>query len=207
MVPLWMFPVAITCGNTFVLKPSEKVPLSAVRLGELLIESGLPEGVFSIVHEIASAPKPCSPPESASRFVRRLDGRRPIHLRDRHASRQASAGRRRGQEPLGSSCPTPTSTRLSAPSNFRPSAVPASAAWPEASPFPSAASPIRLSANSAQRPQDECRPYRRRGRGRHGPVITPEHSRGSPATSISVARKVRKSLWTAGLMPPRARAS
>src|SRR5262249_53919450 len=50
MVPLWMFPVAITCGNTFVLKPSEKVPLSAVRLGELLIESGLPEGVFSVVH-------------------------------------------------------------------------------------------------------------------------------------------------------------
>ena len=36
MVPLWMFPVAITCGNTFVLKPSEKVPLSGVRLGELL---------------------------------------------------------------------------------------------------------------------------------------------------------------------------
>jgi malonate-semialdehyde dehydrogenase (acetylating)/methylmalonate-semialdehyde dehydrogenase len=50
MVPLWMFPVAITCGNTFVLKPSEKVPLSAVRLGELLIESGLPDGVFNIVH-------------------------------------------------------------------------------------------------------------------------------------------------------------
>jgi malonate-semialdehyde dehydrogenase (acetylating)/methylmalonate-semialdehyde dehydrogenase len=50
MVPLWMFPIAITCGNTFVLKPSEKVPLSAVRLGELLIESGLPEGVFNIVH-------------------------------------------------------------------------------------------------------------------------------------------------------------
>jgi malonate-semialdehyde dehydrogenase (acetylating)/methylmalonate-semialdehyde dehydrogenase len=50
MVPLWMFPVAITCGNTFVLKPSEKVPLSAVRLGELLSESGLPAGVFNIVH-------------------------------------------------------------------------------------------------------------------------------------------------------------
>jgi malonate-semialdehyde dehydrogenase (acetylating)/methylmalonate-semialdehyde dehydrogenase len=50
MVPLWMFPVAITCGNTFVLKPSEKVPLSAVRLGELLQESGLPDGVFNIVH-------------------------------------------------------------------------------------------------------------------------------------------------------------
>ena len=50
MVPLWMFPVAITCGNSFVLKPSEKVPLSAVRLGELLVEAGVPEGVFNIVH-------------------------------------------------------------------------------------------------------------------------------------------------------------
>ncbi|MCH8841296.1 MAG: aldehyde dehydrogenase family protein, partial [Planctomycetes bacterium] len=50
MVPLWMFPVAIVCGNTFVLKPSEKVPLSSVRLGELLIEAGLPDGVFNIAH-------------------------------------------------------------------------------------------------------------------------------------------------------------
>ena len=50
MVPLWMFPVAIACGNTFVLKPSEKVPLSSVRLGELLQEAGLPDGVFNIVH-------------------------------------------------------------------------------------------------------------------------------------------------------------
>jgi malonate-semialdehyde dehydrogenase (acetylating)/methylmalonate-semialdehyde dehydrogenase len=50
MVPLWMFPVAIVCGNTFVLKPSEKVPLTAVRMGELLSECGLPEGVFNIVH-------------------------------------------------------------------------------------------------------------------------------------------------------------
>ncbi len=50
MVPLWMFPVAIVCGNTFILKPSEKVPLSAMRLGELLTEAGLPPGVFNIVH-------------------------------------------------------------------------------------------------------------------------------------------------------------
>jgi malonate-semialdehyde dehydrogenase (acetylating)/methylmalonate-semialdehyde dehydrogenase len=50
MVPLWMFPVALACGNTFVLKPSEKVPLSAVRLGELLMRAGLPEGVFNVVH-------------------------------------------------------------------------------------------------------------------------------------------------------------
>ena len=50
MVPLWMIPVALVCGNSFVLKPSEKVPLSAVRIGEPLIEAGLPDGVFNIVH-------------------------------------------------------------------------------------------------------------------------------------------------------------
>jgi malonate-semialdehyde dehydrogenase (acetylating)/methylmalonate-semialdehyde dehydrogenase len=50
MVPLWMFPVSITCGNTFVLKPSEKVPQSAILLGELLMEAGCPAGVFNIVH-------------------------------------------------------------------------------------------------------------------------------------------------------------
>ncbi len=55
MVPLWMFPVALVCGNTFVLKPSEKVPLSAMKLGELLTEAGLPPGVFNIVHGDRSA--------------------------------------------------------------------------------------------------------------------------------------------------------
>jgi malonate-semialdehyde dehydrogenase (acetylating)/methylmalonate-semialdehyde dehydrogenase len=50
MVPLWMYPIAIACGNTFVLKPSEKVPLSAVMIGRLLHETGLPDGVFNIVH-------------------------------------------------------------------------------------------------------------------------------------------------------------
>src|SRR5207237_6044285 len=50
MVPMWMFPLAIACGNTFVLKPSEKVPLTATRLAELFLEAGLPEGVLNIVH-------------------------------------------------------------------------------------------------------------------------------------------------------------
>src|SRR5215510_6873241 len=50
MVPLWMYPIALVCGNTFVLKPSEKVPLSAIRSAELLVEAGLPDGVFNIVH-------------------------------------------------------------------------------------------------------------------------------------------------------------
>lgn len=50
MVPMWMFPLAIACGNTFILKPSEKVPLTAMRLAGLFLEAGLPEGVLNIVH-------------------------------------------------------------------------------------------------------------------------------------------------------------
>src|SRR5688500_12976454 len=50
MVPLWMFPVAIACGNTFVLKPSEKVPSASMRMAELFKEAGLPDGVLNVVH-------------------------------------------------------------------------------------------------------------------------------------------------------------
>jgi malonate-semialdehyde dehydrogenase (acetylating)/methylmalonate-semialdehyde dehydrogenase len=50
MVPMWMFPIAITLGNAFVLKPSERVPLTACRLGDLMVEAGFPPGVFSLVH-------------------------------------------------------------------------------------------------------------------------------------------------------------
>ncbi len=50
MVPLWMYPVAIACGNTFVLKPSERDPTLSIRMAELLQEAGLPDGVFNVVH-------------------------------------------------------------------------------------------------------------------------------------------------------------
>lgn len=50
LVPMWMFPMALACGNTFVFKPSEKVPLTGIRLIELLIEAGLPKGVLNILH-------------------------------------------------------------------------------------------------------------------------------------------------------------
>jgi malonate-semialdehyde dehydrogenase (acetylating)/methylmalonate-semialdehyde dehydrogenase len=50
MVPMWMFPLAIACGNTFVLKPSERDPTLSLRLAELLREAGLPDGVFNVVH-------------------------------------------------------------------------------------------------------------------------------------------------------------
>ncbi|GLT64781.1 hypothetical protein SLA2020_372520 [Shorea laevis] len=50
MIPLWMFPIAVTCGNTYVLKPSEKDPGASVMLAELAQEAGLPDGVLNIVH-------------------------------------------------------------------------------------------------------------------------------------------------------------
>src|SRR5262249_4571673 len=50
MVPMWMFPLALVCGNTFVLKPSEKDPSASIKLAELLQEAGLPDGVFNVVH-------------------------------------------------------------------------------------------------------------------------------------------------------------
>jgi malonate-semialdehyde dehydrogenase (acetylating)/methylmalonate-semialdehyde dehydrogenase len=50
MVPMWMFPIALTVGNAFVLKPSDKVPLTATRIGELALEAGYAPGIFSIVH-------------------------------------------------------------------------------------------------------------------------------------------------------------
>ena len=50
MVPMWMFPMAIACGNTFILKPSEKDPSCSIRLAELFKEAGLPNGVFNVVN-------------------------------------------------------------------------------------------------------------------------------------------------------------
>jgi malonate-semialdehyde dehydrogenase (acetylating)/methylmalonate-semialdehyde dehydrogenase len=50
MVPLWMFPIALACGNTFVLKPSERDPSAALRMAELFAAAGLPDGVLNVVH-------------------------------------------------------------------------------------------------------------------------------------------------------------
>ena len=50
MVPLWMIPLAITAGNTFILKPSEQTPLASIKLAEYLEKAGIPKGVFNIVH-------------------------------------------------------------------------------------------------------------------------------------------------------------
>ncbi|WP_017938272.1 CoA-acylating methylmalonate-semialdehyde dehydrogenase [Zestomonas thermotolerans] len=55
MIPLWMFPMAIACGNTFVLKPSEQDPMVTMRLAELALEAGIPAGVLNVIHGGADA--------------------------------------------------------------------------------------------------------------------------------------------------------
>ena len=50
MVPMWMYPIAIACGNSFILKPSEKDPSCAIKLAELFSEAGLPDGVFNVIN-------------------------------------------------------------------------------------------------------------------------------------------------------------
>jgi malonate-semialdehyde dehydrogenase (acetylating) / methylmalonate-semialdehyde dehydrogenase len=92
MVPLWMFPVAIACGNTFVLKPSEKTPSCAMRLAELATEAGLPDGVLNVVngdHEAVDALL-ADPRIAAVSFV----GSSPVA---EHVYRTAAAGGKRVQ--------------------------------------------------------------------------------------------------------------
>ncbi len=110
MVPLWMFPVALVCGNTFVLKPSEKVPLTANLLGELLIEAGLPPGVFNIVH----GSKACvdallsHPKVAAISFVGSTAIAKYIHETGTKNGKRVQAA---GRKTTSSSCPTPTSIK------------------------------------------------------------------------------------------------
>ena len=50
MIPLWMFPMAIACGNTFILKPSEQDPMTSNKLAELFVEAGAPKGLLQVIH-------------------------------------------------------------------------------------------------------------------------------------------------------------
>ena len=81
MVPMWMFPVALACGNCFILKPSERDPSTALILAELLKEAGLPDGVFSVVHgDKDGGRRDPAPPRHRGRQLRRLHPDRPLHL-------------------------------------------------------------------------------------------------------------------------------
>ena len=100
MVPLWMFTNAIACGNTFILKPSEKDPGASLLLAELLRDAGIPEGVFNVVHgDKVAVDAILEHPDIKAVSVRRLDADREVHLRARHGRRQARASARRREEP------------------------------------------------------------------------------------------------------------
>ena len=93
MVPMWMFPIALVCGNSFILKPSEKVPLTANRIGELLMQAGCPDGVFNVLH----GGRECvdelieSPEVAAISFVGSTQVAREIYRRGTHAGKRVQA--------------------------------------------------------------------------------------------------------------------
>ncbi len=97
MVPMWMFPIALACGNTFVMKPSEKDPSTPLRLAELLKEAGLPDGVFNVVNGDKEAVDVLLTDErvQAVSFVGSTPHRR-VHLRYRISAWQACSGAGRG---------------------------------------------------------------------------------------------------------------
>ncbi len=101
MVPLWMFANAIACGNTFILKPSEKDPSASLFLAELVQQAGVPDGVFNVVQgDRVAVDRLLEHPDVAGRQLCRLHAGRPIHLRNRNPQRQACAGAGRRQEPM-----------------------------------------------------------------------------------------------------------
>ncbi len=102
MVPMWMFANAIACGNTFVLKPSEKDPSASVYMAELLTEAGLPDGVFNVVHgdKVAVDRILEHPDIAAVSFVGSTPIARYIYeTGTKHG--EEGAGPRRGEEPHG----------------------------------------------------------------------------------------------------------
>ena len=92
MIPLWMFPLAVVAGNTFVLKPSERTPLGGARLAELFLEAGFPAGVLNVVHGASATVEALltHPGVAAISFV----GSAPVA---RHVYTQAAANGKRVQ--------------------------------------------------------------------------------------------------------------
>ena len=129
MIPMWMFGVAIACGNAFILKPSERDPSVPVRLAELMKEAGLPDGVLNVVQGDKEAVDAIldHPDIKAVSFVGSSDIAHYVYQRGVAAG---SACRRwAGPRTTASCCPTPISTRPSPISSARPMARRASAAW------------------------------------------------------------------------------
>lgn len=129
MIPLWMFPMAIVCGNTFVLKPSEQDPLSTMALVELAIEAGVPRGVLNVVHGGKDVVDTLCTHElvKAVSFV----GSTAVGT---HVYTLASQHGKRVQSMMGAKttrwfCPTQAASKRSTRSSARGSVRPVSAVW------------------------------------------------------------------------------
>ncbi len=110
MVPLWMWPMAVVCGNTFVLKPSERDPSSALFVSQLALEAGLPPGVLNVVNGDKEAVDTLLDDPRVQALVRRLDADCRIHLFARLRGRASASRRSAARRTTRSSCRTPTST-------------------------------------------------------------------------------------------------
>jgi malonate-semialdehyde dehydrogenase (acetylating)/methylmalonate-semialdehyde dehydrogenase len=115
MVPMWMFPVALATGNTFVLKPSERDPSPSLFMAELLTQAGLPDGVFNVVQGDKIASMRCSSTPTSRRLS--FVGSTPIANTSTRPARATASACRPSAAPrtTWSSCPMPTSTRPSMP--------------------------------------------------------------------------------------------
>ena len=130
MVPMWFLPFAIVTGNTFVLKPSEQVPLSQRMMVDLLQQCDLPPGVVNLVNGGRDVvERDLRSPGHPRRVVRRLDAGRAARLPARHARRQARAGARRREELRRRDAGRRLRPRRSTRSPNRSTAARASAAW------------------------------------------------------------------------------
>ena len=110
MVPMWMFPVAIACGNTFVLKPSEKDPSCPdARSRSCCSEAGLPDGVFNVVNGDREAVDTLlTDPRRRRGELRRLDAGGRVHLSHRRPRTASACRRSAARRTTWSSCRTPT---------------------------------------------------------------------------------------------------
>ena len=148
MVPLWFAPIAIACGNTVVLKPSEKDPSAALLLAECWAEAGLPDGVFNVVHGDAVAVDRLltHPDVAAVSFV----GSTPVARHVYETGTGTASGSRPSAGPRTTwwCCPTPTSTPPPTRRCRPASARPGSGAWPSRSSSPSTRSAMTWSRGS-----------------------------------------------------------
>ena len=176
MVPMWMFANALACGNTFILKPSEKDPSVALFLAELLKQAGLPDGCFNVVNgDKEAVDRLLEHPDIAGDQLRRLDARSRSTSTRRARATASGCRRSAGPRTTCSCCPTPTSTWPPTRRSARRTARPVSGAWRSASCSRSTRSPTRSSHKIQERiPSIKVGPASEPD-NEMGPLITGEH--------------------------------